>query len=172
MLPFTPLPAGFAAIARVEKTSDRDWRFRQSVALPHTRTTCVQNYFKVWVDGILAGEHEGGCTNMDVCEGICPDVRLVLRKRPHVPFQGSAEHEGGTFVTTPGVSARTGRHRCASGGATVTPRCGWPGDSAPGAECATRQRWEPEKKNYVYESRLRGAKAAIEREDQNNVQAN
>lgn len=37
--------------------------------------------------------------------GIYRDVRLVLKHAVHIPFQGSAEHEGGTFVTTPKVSA-------------------------------------------------------------------
>ena len=41
--------------------------------------------------------------NFDVYGGIYRDVRLVLTDRLHVPFQGSADHEGGTFVTTPEV---------------------------------------------------------------------
>ncbi len=44
--------------------------------------------------------------NFDVYGGIYRDVRLVLTDRLHVPFQGSAEHEGGTFVTTPEIDAR------------------------------------------------------------------
>lgn len=43
--------------------------------------------------------------NFDVYGGIYRDVRLVLTDRLHVPFQGSAEHEGGTFVTTPEIDA-------------------------------------------------------------------
>src|SRR5262249_4910402 len=43
--------------------------------------------------------------NFDVYGGIYRDVRLVLTNKLHVPFQGSAEHEGGTFVTTPEVTA-------------------------------------------------------------------
>jgi dienelactone hydrolase len=42
--------------------------------------------------------------NFDVYGGIYRDVRLVICDRLHVPFQGSAQHEGGTFVTTPEVS--------------------------------------------------------------------
>lgn len=42
--------------------------------------------------------------NFDVYGGIYRDVRLVIRNRLHVPFQGSAEQEGGTFITTPEVS--------------------------------------------------------------------
>ncbi len=43
--------------------------------------------------------------NFDVYGGIYRDVRLVIRDRLHVPYQGSAEHEGGTFITTPQVTA-------------------------------------------------------------------
>ncbi|MGN6641478.1 MAG: glycoside hydrolase family 2 protein, partial [Verrucomicrobiota bacterium] len=43
--------------------------------------------------------------NFDVYGGIYRDVRLVVKSAVHIPFQGSAEHEGGTFVTTPQVSA-------------------------------------------------------------------
>lgn len=49
--------------------------------------------------------------NFDVYGGIYRDVRLVIRDRLHVPFQGSADHEGGTFVTTPTVSAERGTVR-------------------------------------------------------------
>jgi hypothetical protein len=38
--------------------------------------------------------------NFDVYGGIYRDVRLVVRDRLHIPFQGSADYEGGTFVTT------------------------------------------------------------------------
>ncbi len=48
--------------------------------------------------------------NFDVYGGIYRDVRLVITDRLHVPFQGSAEHEGGTFVTTPAVNGDE-RHR-------------------------------------------------------------
>lgn len=46
--------------------------------------------------------------NFDVYGGIYRDVRLVIRDRLSIPFQGSAEQEGGTFVTTPEVSAERG----------------------------------------------------------------
>jgi beta-galactosidase len=46
--------------------------------------------------------------NFDLYGGIYRDVRLVIRERISVPFQGSAEYEGGTFVTTPEVSAERG----------------------------------------------------------------
>lgn len=42
--------------------------------------------------------------NWDLYGGIYRPVRLVLTDRLHVPFQGSAEHEGGTFITTPKVT--------------------------------------------------------------------
>ena len=42
--------------------------------------------------------------NFDVYGGIYREVRLVIRDRLSIPFQGSAEHEGGTFVSTPEVS--------------------------------------------------------------------
>ncbi len=43
--------------------------------------------------------------NFDVYGGIYRDVRLEIKDRLHFPFQGSADYEGGTFVTTPRVSA-------------------------------------------------------------------
>jgi beta-galactosidase len=46
--------------------------------------------------------------NFDVYGGIYRDVRLVIRDRLHVPFQGSADYEGGTFVTTPQLTAQRG----------------------------------------------------------------
>jgi dienelactone hydrolase len=103
----------------------------------------VQKYSKVYVNGVLVGEHKGGYTsfsiditkqvrfgqanliavqvsnrrdddfghippmtagNFDVYGGIYRDVRLVVRDRLSVPFQGAADHEGGTFVTTPAVT--------------------------------------------------------------------
>lgn len=42
--------------------------------------------------------------NFNVYGGIYRDVRIVVRNRVHIPFQGSYRHEGGTFVTTPEVS--------------------------------------------------------------------
>jgi hypothetical protein len=45
--------------------------------------------------------------NFDVYGGIYRDVRLVIKDRLHFPYQGSADYEGGTFITTPKVSAET-----------------------------------------------------------------
>ena len=45
--------------------------------------------------------------NFDVYGGIYRDVRLVIKDRLHFPYQGSAGYEGGTFITTPKVSAGT-----------------------------------------------------------------
>ncbi|MDD4145032.1 MAG: glycoside hydrolase family 2 TIM barrel-domain containing protein, partial [Prolixibacteraceae bacterium] len=42
--------------------------------------------------------------NWNVYGGIYRDVRLVVKNRVHIPFQGSYKHEGGTFVTTPRVT--------------------------------------------------------------------
>ena len=46
--------------------------------------------------------------NFNVYGGIYRDVTLVLKDRLYIPMQGSASHEGGTFVTTPRVSATEG----------------------------------------------------------------
>jgi dienelactone hydrolase len=46
--------------------------------------------------------------NFDVYGGIYRDVRVVIRDRLAIPYQGSTEHEGGTFVTTPEVSTERG----------------------------------------------------------------
>lgn len=46
--------------------------------------------------------------NFDVYGGIYRDVRLVVTDRLYIPFQGSADHEGGTFVTTPQVDSTSG----------------------------------------------------------------
>lgn len=35
--------------------------------------------------------------------GIYRDVRLVLKNGVHIPFQGAADYDGGTFITTPEV---------------------------------------------------------------------
>lgn len=43
--------------------------------------------------------------NFDTYGGIYRDVRLVVKSAVHIPFQGSATQQGGTFVTTPIVSA-------------------------------------------------------------------
>jgi len=44
--------------------------------------------------------------NFDVYGGIYRKVRLVLTNRVHVPFQGAADSEGGSFIQTPHVSAQ------------------------------------------------------------------
>jgi dienelactone hydrolase len=46
--------------------------------------------------------------NFDVYGGIYRDVRVVIHDRLAIPYQGSAEAEGGTFVNTPQVSAERG----------------------------------------------------------------
>ena len=46
--------------------------------------------------------------NFDVYGGIYRDVTLVLKDNLYIPMQGSAVHEGGTFVTTPAVSEKEG----------------------------------------------------------------
>jgi len=45
--------------------------------------------------------------NFDVYGGIYRSVRLVLTNRIHIPFQGSAESEGGSFIQTPHVSTES-----------------------------------------------------------------
>jgi beta-galactosidase len=44
--------------------------------------------------------------NFDVYGGIYRDVTLVLKDKLYIPMQGSASHEGGTFITTPQVSKK------------------------------------------------------------------
>jgi beta-galactosidase len=46
--------------------------------------------------------------NFNVYGGIYRDVTVVLKNRLYIPMQGSASHEGGTFITTPQVSERDG----------------------------------------------------------------
>ncbi len=46
--------------------------------------------------------------NFDVYGGIYRDVVLVLKDKLFIPMQGSASHEGGTFITTPLVSGKEG----------------------------------------------------------------
>jgi beta-galactosidase len=46
--------------------------------------------------------------NFNVYGGIYRDVTLVLKDNLYIPMQGSASHEGGTFVTTPAVSEEKG----------------------------------------------------------------
>lgn len=47
----------------------------------------------------------------DVYGGIYRDVTLVLKDNLYIPMQGSAFHEGGTFITTPQVSEKEGTVR-------------------------------------------------------------
>ena len=46
--------------------------------------------------------------NFDVYGGIYRDVTLVLKNSLYIPMQGSAAHEGGTFITTPVVNENEG----------------------------------------------------------------
>jgi beta-galactosidase len=46
--------------------------------------------------------------DFEVYGGIYRDVKLVLKDKLFIPMQGSATHEGGTFVTTPRVSEKEG----------------------------------------------------------------
>ena len=46
--------------------------------------------------------------NFNVYGGIYRDVTLVIKDKLYIPMQGSASHEGGTFVTTPAVSEKQG----------------------------------------------------------------
>ena len=47
-------------------------------------------------------------SDFNVYGGIYRDVRLVLKDKLFIPMQGSAIHEGGTFVTTPNLSEKEG----------------------------------------------------------------
>lgn len=94
----------------------------------------VQGLCKVWINGNYLGEHTGsfgpfdfnlspfikpGTDNVIAVSvnnyhpnsepdfsdgGIFGDVKLVLREKLFIPMQGSANHEGGTSVTTPVIS--------------------------------------------------------------------
>lgn len=44
--------------------------------------------------------------NLNVSCGIYRDVSIVLKNKLFIPMQGSATHEGGTLITTPGVSEK------------------------------------------------------------------
>ncbi len=46
--------------------------------------------------------------NFNVYGGIYRDVTLVIKDKLYIPMQGSASHEGGTFITTPSVSVKAG----------------------------------------------------------------
>ena len=49
--------------------------------------------------------------NYDVYGGIYRDVTMVIKDKLYIPMQGSATHEGGTFVTTPVLSEKEGTVR-------------------------------------------------------------
>lgn len=49
--------------------------------------------------------------NWNVYGGIYRDVRLVIKDKLHIPFQGSARYEGGTYITTPTVNSESARVR-------------------------------------------------------------
>ena len=49
--------------------------------------------------------------NWNTYGGIYRDVRIVITDPLYIPFQGSATHQGGTFVTTPKVSEAAGEVR-------------------------------------------------------------
>lgn len=42
--------------------------------------------------------------NWNVYGGIYRDVRLVVKNKIYIPFQGSYKHEGGTYITTPVIT--------------------------------------------------------------------
>ncbi|MDP4189366.1 MAG: beta galactosidase jelly roll domain-containing protein, partial [Bacteroidota bacterium] len=46
--------------------------------------------------------------NFDLYGGIYRDVTITIKDKMYIPMQGSASHEGGTFVTTPSVSEEQG----------------------------------------------------------------
>jgi len=49
--------------------------------------------------------------NFNVYGGIYRDVTIALKNKLYIPMQGSASHEGGTFVTTPRISNKEGTVR-------------------------------------------------------------
>jgi hypothetical protein len=46
--------------------------------------------------------------SFNVYGGIYRDVTIVLKNKLYIPMQGSALHEGGTFITTPGLKEKEG----------------------------------------------------------------
>jgi hypothetical protein len=46
--------------------------------------------------------------NFNVYGGIYRDVSIVLKNNLYIPMQGAASHEGGTFITTPGLTEKAG----------------------------------------------------------------
>jgi len=98
----------------------------------------VQENCKVWINGIYLGEHKGGYGPFDfditphikkagdnliavavnndriltghhsLYGGIFKDVTIILKNKLYIPMQGSASHEGGTFITTPDLNEKSG----------------------------------------------------------------
>ncbi len=58
----------------------------------------------ITVKTMSSGFHLCLPVDFEVYGGVYRDVKLVLTDRLYIPMQGSAIHEGGTFVTTPRVS--------------------------------------------------------------------
>ena len=52
--------------------------------------------------------HPMAAGTFDVYGGIYRDVTIVLKDKLFIPMQGAANHEGGTFITTPLVSEKEG----------------------------------------------------------------
>jgi hypothetical protein len=97
----------------------------------------VRDYCKIWINGIYLGDHKGGYGAFDfnitrhikkgadnvlavavnnskekgdnyIYGGILQDVSIILRNKLYIPMQGSASHEGGTFITTQGLEQKSG----------------------------------------------------------------
>lgn len=72
--------------------------------------TGEDNLLAVAVSNIPASDLKTTSDNY-VFGGIYNDVRIVLKDNLFIPMQGSALHEGGTFITTPQVSEKEGTVR-------------------------------------------------------------
>lgn len=46
--------------------------------------------------------------DFNIYGGIYRDVTIVLKNKLYIPMQGAASHEGGTFITTPGLKEKEG----------------------------------------------------------------
>lgn len=46
--------------------------------------------------------------DLTIYGGIFRDVTITLKNRLYIPMQGSATHEGGNFITTPGLNEKSG----------------------------------------------------------------
>ena len=97
----------------------------------------VRDYCKIWINGIYLGDHKGGYGSFDfditshikkgtdnvlsvavnnsnakgdnyLYGGILQDVSIILKNKLYIPMQGSASHEGGTFITTRGLEQKAG----------------------------------------------------------------